>query len=518
MKTDNVRAGMSMALAEPPNRMRMWLVSLGFLLLALLLGLSGAVLGWELQLVALSLIVPVVVLVADYRLGLAMMILVVPIATSPLLPKVGPLNALNLLILGIVLVFIAQRILLTLRSARTQVPIPRILVWAYLVPVTLATAWGYTHLDELTPYFLRQNGYDSFGFKPYVIGIYLKNLLLVVNALIIATSVIERGNARFILVATCVSPLVFIACMIAIMADASFSMEDLRTSRSFLAMLGRHANEAGVLLMLQLGPLLFLRESVSSRTVKLLLTIACLMVAGGVLFTVSRGAILGMVAILAYYVLHFRRIRTALAVLTVTVVGFALAPTALQERVLMGTDEVEGGVSSITGRDSHLTSGRVGIWLGLLPEVQKSPLIGRGMLSTSWSDFTKSGEWSANQPHNMYLEILMDMGVIGVICMFIFYRWLWRMFRDLSRDERLDKPVRGYFAGALAMMVGHFTFGISNGHYYPASEQLYLWVAIGLAIGYTQVVQRLPPRPQAAPAVAKPGTRMRGRGHAMRSS
>lgn len=495
MKVVNSRLPMGTPVTGSGRPLSAWTAGLLFALLAVLFGVSGALLGWQLQLVVLSMIVPVVVLMSDYRLGLAMMILVSPVATSPLLPRVGPLNALNLLILGVIMVFVAQRVLQSLRSTPMELPIPRTLVLYHLLPVTIAMMIGYTHLDEITQFFLRQNEMDSYGFKPYVIGAYLKNTLLIVAALVMAASVVEHRNARFILVAACLSPVLFVLGMIAVMFSSGFSIDELRTSRRFLAVLGRHANEAGVLLMLPLGPLLFLRESVSGRAIKMLLSSACLMVAGGVLFTVSRGAILAMLAVVVYYVLYYRRLRTALAVVTIAALGFALAPSQVQERVVMGTDQVGAG-DSISDRDNRLTSGRVGIWLGLLPEVAKSPLIGRGMMSTQWADFTKSGEWSANQPHNMYLEILMDMGVIGVICMFIFYRWMWRMFRDLSKDERLDKPMRGYFAGSLAMMVGHFTFGISNGHYFSASEQLFLWVAVGLAVGYTSLLRKMPPVPQ----------------------
>ncbi len=503
MKAMNSRLPMGTPIAGSGRPVRAWAAGLVFALLAVLFGLSGAVLGWEIQLVVLSMIVPVVVLMSDYRLGLALMILVLPVATSPLLPRVGPLNALNLLIIGVVMVFVAQRILLALRSSRVPLPIPRTLLLYYLVPVTLATIIGCTHLDEITEFYLRKSQLERYGFKEYVISSYLKNTLLVVTALIMATSVIERKNARFIVVAACLSPLLFVLGMIAVMGGAGFSMEDLRNSRSFLAILGRHANEAGVLLMLQLGPMLFMRENVSNRLLKFLLTIACVMLAGGVLFTVSRGAILAMVAVLAYYVLYYRRVRTALAVVTIAAVGFALSPPQLQERVVMGTGD-SSATASISDRDDRLTSGRVAIWGNLLPEVAKSPLFGRGMLSIQWSDYVRSGQFSANHPHNMYLEILMDMGVLGAICMFIFYRWAWRMFRDLSRDERLDKPMRGYFAGSIAMMIGHLAYGTSNGHYFSHSEQLYLWVAIGLAIGYTYLLRKMPPLPQKVAAPKPP--------------
>lgn len=149
--------------------------------------------------------------------------------------------------------------------------------------------------------------------------------------------------------------------------------------------------------------------------------------------------------------------------------------------------EGQSSTASIVDADNQLTSGRVNIWVNLMPEIAKSPLIGRGMTSSQWADFTRAGRYTSFHPHSLYLEILMDMGIVGAICMFIFYRYVWRTFSDLSRSSQVPQDLRGYFAGGLATIVGMLVYGISNGHYFPASEQVFFWVAFGLAIGYSRL-------------------------------
>jgi O-antigen ligase len=469
---------------------------------ALLLGMAGAILGWEMQLVLVSMLVPALALLADYRLGLVLLILVLPFAASPHIPKLGPLNALNLLLLGVLVMFVVNRVLMSLRDVHAELPVPRTLLLYYAVPVTLALAIGYTHLDEITYLQLVEGELKKIGFKEYVIGVYVKQMLVVVMAVVIGASVIERKGGRLLLATGLLAGVLFVSAMAVLLGASGASPDVLRTSRNFLLVLGRHNNEAGVMLLSVLGPLMFMRESVSRASTKMILTIGATFVAAGVLFTVSRGAVLGMLVMLAFYVVYYRRLRTAFFGATVMVCAIALAPQAIQERLIQGIGE-QASTASIADGDNELTSGRVNIWLNLAPEVTKSPVFGRGLLSTRWADFTTSGRYRGSHPHSLYLEILMDMGILGVACMFVFYRWVWRLFRSLGRDQRLPGYVRGYFSGSLAGFIGMLVYGLSNGHYYPAPEQVFFWVAVGLALGYS----RLAPQP----ASTKPGSPSRRR-------
>ena len=73
----------------------------------------------------------------------------------------------------------------------------------------------------------------------------------------------------------------------------------------------------------------------------------------------------------------------------------------------------------VTDQQDQLTAGRVWIWTQLLPEFLDSPIWGSGVGSTAWSTMVKNGLY-INHPHNLYLRILLDMGVLGMLLMFKF--------------------------------------------------------------------------------------------------
>ena len=153
-------------------------------------------------------------------------------------------------------------------------------------------------------------------------------------------------------------------------------------------------------------------------------------------------------------------------------------------------------VVAAQGPGDEVTSGRIDIWRRLAPEALRSPLIGRGLLSTQWSQYARTGGYWAGHPHSMWLGILMDVGIVGLIVMIALYRYLWRTFRSLGRDPRLEPHVRGYFLGASAALIAYLVFGVPGGHWYPSPDQPFLWVAIGLAVGYRAA---LGPAPDAPP-------------------
>ena len=463
----------------------------GVALLALLLAATTAIFDWDTQAIALTALVPAALMLYDYRIGLALLIFILPFENATILPKIGPLNALNVLILGVVLSFLLQVGMRKLTSRPMAVLVPRTLFWYYVVPVTVALVVGTFHFKEIGRLYVLNTYSDGYTVVNYWVSHYFKHMLLVAVACVIASTVVEQRTGRRIIIMAGLAAMVFVVAQMIITAQSGLNAYQLQSSRSFLRILGRQNNEASVMLVTALGPMLFMRESVRSGALKLALTIAAILLIGAITLTGSRGGFVAMLAIVALYLLHYRRLRTAFFVVFLAVAGLALAPQAVQDRLLEGL--VNKRIESVGSRGDELTAGRVYVWKSLAPEVARSPLYGRGLISTQWSQYVRSGQFMANHPHNVYLEILMDAGVYGAICMFIFYRFVWRMFRRLGKDERLEPNVRAYFYGAGAGLIGMLVYGFTNGHWYPAAEQVFFWIAVGLAIGYTRVAEQLPP-------------------------
>lgn len=473
---------------------------------AVLIGLVGAVFGWVGQALLVTLLVPAALLAMDYRIGLILLIVLMPYANSRIIPQLGPLSVINLLLAGLCFLYVMRLALLRLANRASPLPVERELVLYYLLPITLAAMVGSMHVGEIPQHFLVANQLEHFNLRDYWISQYFKTMLLVFVACIIGAAVVEYGKGMRFGIALAVSAVVFVLAIGVLVAVTGVSLSRLKDDRSFLVLLGRQNNEAGILLATALGPMLFMQNYIRHKVGGWMLRLGVGAVICGIVVTFSRGAFLGMLAIVTAYVLHFKRVKTAFTVLVLAVVCAALAPAEVWERLSVGLEPARNaGLTS--GQSDELTAGRVDTWKSLLPDVVRSPVWGRGEMSTQWSTHVKTSLYSATHPHNMYLEILMDMGLLGVAAMFLFYRHMWRTFRRLGHDERLPGPMRGYFLGAWTSMLAMFIYGFSNGHYYPAPEQIFYWVSVGLAFGYVAYLRKEAPAIGITPAEPVPPRR-----------
>lgn len=468
-----------------PNNIVGSALGISVLAVALLVGLIGGLFGWEAQLLLFSIAVPLVLLLVDYRVGVILAIAVLPYVNSKLVPSAGPLSVTNVLVLGVCASFALRWVLRRTGGRPLAVPVGRELFWLYLVPVTLAMLVGSLHLDEISVHYMSLNKMASYGLKDYWLSMYLKMMLMVAFACVLGAGIVQHGKGMRFVVATVVSGVLFVAAIVAVVVSTGASLQQLQNARDLLKIIGRHNNEAGALLLGVMATTLFMREYVRHAGMRLVLLAALLIMAAGLALTMSRGAILGLAVVMIFFVWYFRRPGLVLGSLIISVAAVAVAPDAIVDRMMLGFEgrSVHSQVSGSVGND-QLSQGRFWIWSQVAGEILKSPAIGRGVLSTQWSTAARTGVYYGNHPHNLYLEILMDLGILGGICIALFYRYLWRLFRRLANDDRLSGPLRGYFLGSAAGMLGMFAYGFTNGHYYPAPEQLFFWVGIGMALGY----------------------------------
>lgn len=468
---------------------------------AVLLGFTAAVAGWQGQIIIFGIVLPAVVLLIDYRLGLILAVLLMPYLNSKLVPSAGPLSVHNVLLLGVWASFTLRWILRRAQGRPMVLPITRELVWLYCVPLTIAMIIGSFHLGQIPNNYLFVNSLASLNLKDYWVSMYVKIfVLMLVMACVCGAAVVEEGKSLRFAVVTIISGVLFVAAIVAVVLSTGASLDQLRLTRDSLKILGRDPNEAAVMLLGALAPALFMREFVRHPMARFALLLAVLIIAAGILLTFSRGAFIGLLVVLVYYVLHFRRLGQAIVVITLVVAGLTLAPSAIRDRLTEGHGErALGEKIGSANKDEALTAGRFWIVSQLVGEIPKNPVVGSGVMSTVWSNAVKNGVYFANHPHNLYLEILMDLGLLGAICIGLFYRYVWRLFRKLTNEPCVPLAMRGYFGGAAAGMLGMLAYGVSNGHYYPAPEQLFFWVSIGLALGYHHWLAAKGSGPQMAP-------------------
>ena len=153
------------------------------------------------------------------------------------------------------------------------------------------------------------------------------------------------------------------------------------------------------------------------------------------------------------------------------------------QRMFMGF-----GQTDVTGQtvinDYEATSGRTLIWPYVIDKIGESPVIGYGRLAMKRTGLTEFlgqefGESEAfPHPHNMYLETLLDNGIIGSIPFFLFWGLLIlysiRLFRS---SNRLCSAAGGL---GLSMMLTQLAAGVGSQHFYPEESTMGVWTAMFL--------------------------------------
>jgi O-antigen ligase len=146
--------------------------------------------------------------------------------------------------------------------------------------------------------------------------------------------------------------------------------------------------------------------------------------------------------------------------------------------------------TDVTGQattdDYSVTSGRNLIWPYVIDKISESPLIGYGRLAMERTGLTEylgqavgEGEAVAH-PHNMYLETLIDNGILGSLPILLFWGamviYSGKLFRS---DNRLYSAVGGL---ALSLILAQLLTGIGSQHFYPRESTLGVWAAMFLML------------------------------------
>ncbi len=290
-------------------------------------------------------------------------------------------------------------------------------------------------------------------------------------------------NAHHRFLAPALGPAVLNVGMIAavligyvIASGVSLSMLSRASERTFFLPLGLHANGVGRLLAAAYALLLFPWWETKRAGLKLFLFATMGVLTFALLLTFSRGAFTGFIVVnLLFLAWKFNLRSVGLAALAL-VVAMLFMPGYVIDRVMVGFD---------SGSADAVSAGRIeGIWLPLLPELARSPLWGNGLGSIMWLLPMKIGAvLEVTHPHNAYLEALLDMGLIGLALMLLYFWHVWRGFLALGGNPWLSPEMRGLFQGGAAALVCFLVTGMAGSSLRPDPDFIYLWLAIGLMYG-----------------------------------
>ena len=200
------------------------------------------------------------------------------------------------------------------------------------------------------------------------------------------------------------------------------------------------------------------------------------------ILTMSRGAFIALLVV-AFLVFKESRHKMKLIVVAVMlVVGALSVMTPIQkDRYLSLVDHDTTGGSSAEGR----LKGIVGEFkLGLT-----RPVVGHGLGTTSEAKFHKWGSTKAS--HNLYGELIIELGLIGFV---IFLRFLYQIARKLSvvrsRFAALNMSDQSYYSRLNKCLIAVFwMYAVYSLNYWGLSQ--YYWYLLGgLVIAFGRLVDK----------------------------
>jgi O-antigen ligase len=458
-------------------------------LLGIFFGLGVALAGINALVLCVSLVGCIFIL-RDFRIGVVLLILLLPISRSTVFPHevlgVTGLNPLNLLLLGT----LGAVLLHASSDSGPRRLVPRPLLWSYVVPILIAGVVGSRHVAEIPP-FLFHTLVEFDSVASYFRDVVLKPLSMVVFALLVAAAVSRSEKPEKFLIPTLISTWVMVALIVVFVARSGISLGQLASteSREFLSPLGMHANELGRLYASAYALLLFTWAGSKAPGLRLALLGSMGLVTIALIMTFSRGSFLGFIIVNLLFLAWRRDARTLILFGVLAAVSLLLLPDVVYQRISTGFGAGGGSDAISAGRIDH-------IWLPLLPEIPRSPIYGSGLGSILWSEPMRTGAGVSilivGHPHNAYLQGLLDMGVVGLALLLAYFAHVWKGFRALSADPALSPTLRGFYLGAAAGLACLLISYATDSSLTPGPEQSFLWLAIGMMYG-----QRASPRPVA---------------------
>ena len=153
----------------------------------------------------------------------------------------------------------------------------------------------------------------------------------------------------------------------------------------------------------------------------------------------------------------------------------------------MFVDRAVTGLNS--GNSDELSAGRIEyIWGPLVNELENSPpavvLFGSGrygILNTA--AWRQARITQVTHAHNMYLDGILDVGLIGLLAFLAFFGAVLLHFARNAKKYKMQLP---YYAnllnGCIVSVLCYLLSGLSGRTFFPCVANIYLWMIIGLGI------------------------------------
>ncbi|NOX58565.1 MAG: O-antigen ligase family protein [Planctomycetes bacterium] len=207
-----------------------------------------------------------------------------------------------------------------------------------------------------------------------------------------------------------------------------------------------------------------------------------LLIAYGQAVTAGRmGYVTWAVIGLLLCVLRWRRLLLFVPLVPIAV---TMCLPGVAERLMEGFGDSESIVETSVD-DYAVTSGRTLIWPFVTDKIEEAPIVGYGRRAMTRTGLEKMlweqmGE-EFPHPHNAYLELLLDNGIVGFIPVTLFYAFVVIYAVRLFLDKR--DPLFGAIGGmTCALVFALLIAAMGSQTFYPREGAVGMWCAIGMML------------------------------------
>jgi O-antigen ligase len=456
---------------------RFFIVTLSALVLSIFILLFGG----EISILYLIAYCIAILILMDFKKGVLFAVLLLPFADTNLIPR-SILGIMGLNPLNVVLVFTVFSMLVANinRNCNYFLPLPYPLL-LYIILIISGALVGSFHAEQgIVVKDFRIT--EFYTVKKYLLEELIKPFFIIIVAWLVGTSILNadsriKEGQIYIWVLAFVPVIYFLVVVnFLLFSGIEFSVLASSRARDFLSWIGMHANELGLMSNMFLALMLCSALSCENKSSRVYFFIAASAAGITSALTFSRGAFLGIFLIGVYYFWRCRKIKQLIIGLFIIAAIIFILPDPFWERAFTG----------IETRDADsITAGRLDrIWRPLWSVFLQSPMTGHGLSSTLWTPHMLYGRMLlVGHPHNAYLGVLLDFGLLGFGVIGLFFWSMWRLFRELCSNHP-DNFWRGVFEGGSLCILILLVQAVTDDRFVPTYQHVTLWIIYGVALAH----------------------------------
>jgi len=250
--------------------------------------------------------------------------------------------------------------------------------------------------------------------------------------------------------------------------------ENIRTS--FSSVMHLHGNNIATIFATSFPLLIsyyFIKKNVFS-----IFSIILAVITIGILY--SRTAYLLTLLSVFIYLFISKRFKWVPIICGVLLLASIFLPSSISQRAMTGLESKD--VFAIS-------AGRVeGIWFPLIEEVLRNPqqlVFGNGLKAILFMEVYKKGHiYRTGHAHNLYLNTILDMGLIGLTFYMLFFILLISKFFNAIKRNSINDNQKEILIGVIVAIISFLVSGFTGRLFYPTISNYPIWLilAIGSAI------------------------------------